>query len=51
MDSNEAMSALSKEALESEHVRGGMKGVLLGPGQLWEGLRALASMLAAAGAP
>ncbi len=40
MDSSEAMSTLSKEALESEHVRSGLKDVLMGPAQLYEALRA-----------
>ena len=40
MDSSTAMFALSKEALESEHVRSGLKDVLLGPARLYESLRA-----------
>ena len=41
MDASTAMSSLSKEALESEHVRSGLKDVLMGPAQLYEALRAL----------
>jgi type I restriction enzyme, R subunit len=41
MDASSAMSSLSKEALESEHVRSGLKDVLMGPAQLYEALRAL----------
>jgi type I restriction enzyme R subunit len=41
MDSSVAMSSLSKEALESEHVRSGLKEVLMGPAQLYEALRAM----------
>lgn len=39
MDAFEAHSAMSKQALESQRVRDGIKDVLLGPGQLWEALR------------
>ena len=44
MDAESAMSSLSKEALESEHVRSGLKDVLLGPAQLYEALRAIGQM-------
>lgn len=40
MDALAAHSAMSKQALESAKVREDMKDVLLGPGQLWEALRA-----------
>jgi len=40
MDASSALSSLSKQALESEHVRSGLKEVLLGPAQLYEALRA-----------
>jgi len=45
MDSSTAMSSLSKEALESEHVRSGLKDVLMGPAQLYEALRAAGSTI------
>jgi len=44
MDSSTAMSALSKQALESEHVRSGLKDVLLGPARLYEALRAFSDV-------
>jgi type I restriction enzyme R subunit len=40
MDAFTAHSAMSKQALESEKVREGLKQVLLGPAQLYEALRA-----------
>ncbi|WP_149589517.1 type I restriction endonuclease subunit R [Tabrizicola flagellatus] len=40
IDSFAAHSLMSKQALDSEKVREGLKEILLGPGQLWEGLRA-----------
>jgi type I restriction enzyme, R subunit len=40
MDASSALSSLSKQALESEHVRSGLKEILLGPAQLYETLRA-----------
>ncbi len=40
MDALAAHSSLSKQALDSERVRDGLKDVLLGPAQLWELLRA-----------
>jgi type I restriction enzyme, R subunit len=40
MDAFAAHSTMSKQALESERVRGGIKDVLLGPAQLYEALRA-----------
>ena len=43
MDALAAHTAMSKQALESETVLTDMKGVLLGAGKLWEGLRAKAS--------
>ena len=39
MDALTAHSAMSKQALDSEQLRDDMKDVLLGAGQLWEGLR------------
>ncbi len=35
-----AHTTMSKQALDSDKVRAGLKDVLLGPGQLWEALRA-----------
>jgi type I restriction enzyme R subunit len=40
MDAFAAHSAMSKQALDSEKVRSGLKDVLLGPAQLYEALRA-----------
>ena len=40
MDASSALSSLSKQALESEHIRSGLKEVLLGLAQLYEALRA-----------
>jgi type I restriction enzyme R subunit len=40
MDAFSAHSTMSKQALESEKVRSGLKDVLLGPAQLYEALRA-----------
>lgn len=42
MDALAAHSTMSKQALESEKVRSGLKDVLLGPAQLYEALRAKA---------
>lgn len=42
MDALAAHHAMSKQALDSAKVREDMKDVLLGPGQLWEALRARA---------
>ncbi|MBB4239152.1 type I restriction endonuclease subunit R [Rhizobium esperanzae] len=39
MDAFDAHATMSKQALDSEKVRDGIKDILLGPGQLWEGLR------------
>jgi type I restriction enzyme, R subunit len=39
MDALTAHSAMSKQALDSQQLRDDMKDVLLGAGQLWEGLR------------
>jgi type I restriction enzyme R subunit len=44
MDSSTAMSALSKQALASEHVRSGLKDVLLGPARLYEALKAFSGV-------
>lgn len=43
IDAFEAHSTMSKQALDSEQVREGLKEVLLGPGQLYEQLRGKAS--------
>ncbi|MDG2518093.1 type I restriction endonuclease subunit R [Lysobacter soli] len=40
MDALEAHTTMSSQALESERVREGLKDILLGPGQLYEALRA-----------
>ncbi|WP_371039457.1 hypothetical protein [Rhodosalinus sp. FB01] len=40
IDSFAAHSSMSKQALDSEAVRRAIKEILLGPGKLWEGLRA-----------
>ena len=40
MDALSAHTSMSKQALESERLRVDMKNVLLGPGKLWEELRA-----------
>jgi type I restriction enzyme R subunit len=39
IDAFTAHSTMSKQALDSEKVRAGLKDVLLGPGQLYEALR------------
>ena len=39
MDALSAHSAMSKQALDSKKVRGGLRDILLGPGQLYEALR------------
>lgn len=39
MDALTAQSAMSKQALDSEKVRDGLKDVLLGPAQLYEALQ------------
>ena len=36
IDAFDAHSSMSKQALDSEKVRNGLREVLLGPGQLWE---------------
>ncbi len=43
MDALSAHTEMSKQALDSAKLRDEMKGVLLGPGKLWEGLRAKSS--------
>jgi type I restriction enzyme, R subunit len=40
MDALDAHSTMSTQALGSERVREGLRDILLGPGQLYEGLRA-----------
>jgi len=42
MDALTAHTAMSKQALDSEKVRSGLKDVLLGPGELYEALRSKA---------
>lgn len=39
MDALSAHSAMSKQALQSQHVRDGLKDILLGPAELYEALR------------
>ncbi len=39
MDALAAHTTMSKQALDSSKVRDGLKDILLGPGQLYEGLR------------
>lgn len=39
MDAFAARSTMSKQALDSERVRAGLKDILLGPAQLYEALR------------
>ncbi len=39
MDALAAHSTMSRQALESERVRSGLREILLGPGKLWEALR------------
>ena len=45
IDALDAHLAMGQQALNSDQVRAGIKRVLLGPGQLWEALRARASVL------
>jgi type I restriction enzyme R subunit len=40
MDALEAHTTMSKQAIDSERVREGLKDVLLGPAQLYEALKA-----------
>ncbi len=47
MDALAAHTTMSKQALESERVRDGLKDVLLGPAQLYEALREKAGKEAA----
>jgi len=49
MDALSAHSEMSKQALQSERLRTDMKDVLLGAGQLWEGLRAKGGLTAPSG--
>lgn len=44
IDAFDAHSSMSKQALESERIRDGLRDVLLGPAQLYEALRARASI-------
>jgi type I restriction enzyme, R subunit len=43
MDAFEAHTTMSKQAIDSEKVREGLKDVFLGPAQLYEALRAKTS--------
>jgi type I restriction enzyme R subunit len=49
MDAFTAHSSMSKQALDSEKVRSGLKDVLLGPAQLYEALRARGDVALGAG--
>ena len=40
IDAFDAYTTMSKQALDSERVRAGLKSILLGPAQLYEALRA-----------
>ncbi|MDH1816173.1 hypothetical protein, partial [Comamonas aquatica] len=40
IDAFDAYTSMSKQALDSERVRAGLKSILLGPAQLYESLRA-----------
>jgi type I restriction enzyme R subunit len=51
MDALAAHNAMSKQALESERVRNGLREILLGPGQLYEALRSRAEMATGQTAP
>jgi len=51
IDAFDAHSTMSKQALESEQVRAGLKDVLLGPAQLYEALRARSDQAPSAGKP
>jgi type I restriction enzyme R subunit len=43
MDALAAHNTMSKQALESERVRSGLRDILLGPAQLYEALRSRAA--------
>lgn len=45
MDALSAHTAMSKQALDSEKVRSGLKDVLLGPAELYEALRSKAEQV------
>ena len=47
MDALDAHTATSQQALDSAKVRDGLRDVLLGPGELYEGLRERAGRKAA----
>ena len=51
MDALAAHSTMSKQALDSEKVRDGLKDVLLGPAQLYEALRERAGRTEAPASP
>jgi len=51
MDALAAHNAMSKQALESERVRSGLRDILLGPAQLYEALRSRASAASASTTP
>lgn len=44
MDALAAHNTMSKQALESERVRSGLRDILLGPAQLYEALRSQAEV-------
>ena len=44
IDALDAYTTMSGQALAYERVRNGMKDILLGPGQLYEGLRSLSGV-------
>jgi len=51
MDALAAHNTMSKQALESERVRSGLRDILLGPAQLYEALRSRASAASASITP
>jgi type I restriction enzyme, R subunit len=51
MDALAAHNTMSKQALESERVRSGLRDILLGPAQLYEALRSRASAASASTTP
>jgi type I restriction enzyme R subunit len=51
MDALAAHNTMSKQALESERVRSGLRDILLGPAQLYETLRSRASAASASTTP
>lgn len=51
MDALDAHQTMSTQALGSERLQDGLRDVLLGPGQLWEALRARAAAGQRTGTP